>query len=34
MTSHTDLDGREAIAQRLVDSTTQALETLSVHLGP
>jgi hypothetical protein len=33
MTSHTDLDACEAIAQRLVDSTTQALETLSVHLG-
>lgn len=33
MTAHTDLDAREALAERLVDDTTHALETLSVHLG-
>jgi hypothetical protein len=33
MTAHTDLDAREALAERLVDATTHALETLSVHLG-
>jgi hypothetical protein len=33
MTAHTDLDAREALAQRLVDDTTHALETLSVYLG-
>jgi SAM-dependent methyltransferase len=33
MTAQTGLDGREAFAERLVDATTQALETLSVHLG-
>jgi hypothetical protein len=33
MTAHTDLDAREALADRLVDATTHALETLSVHLG-
>jgi SAM-dependent methyltransferase len=33
MTAHTDLDAREALAERLVDATTQALETLSVYLG-
>jgi hypothetical protein len=29
----TDLDAREALAERLVDATTHAFETLSVHLG-
>jgi SAM-dependent methyltransferase len=33
MTAHTDLDARKALAERLVDATTHALETLSVHLG-
>jgi SAM-dependent methyltransferase len=33
MTAHTDLDAREALAERLVDDTTHALETLSVYLG-
>jgi SAM-dependent methyltransferase len=33
MTTHTDLDAREALAERLVDDTTHALETLSVYLG-
>jgi len=33
MTTHTGLDAREALAERLVDATTHALETLSVHLG-
>jgi SAM-dependent methyltransferase len=33
MITHTDLDAREALAERLVDATTHALETLSVHLG-
>jgi SAM-dependent methyltransferase len=33
MTAHTDLDARQALAERLVDATTHALETLSVHLG-
>ena len=33
MTAHTDLDAREALADRLVDATTHALETLSIHLG-
>jgi SAM-dependent methyltransferase len=33
MTAHTDLEAREALAERLVDATTHALETLSVHLG-
>ena len=33
MTAPADLDGREALAERLIDNTTQALETLSVHLG-
>jgi SAM-dependent methyltransferase len=33
MTSRTDLDARHALAERLVDGTTHALETLSVHLG-
>jgi len=33
MTAHTDLDAREALAERLVDATTHALETLSVYLG-
>jgi hypothetical protein len=33
MTTHTDLDAREALAERLVDATTHALETLSVYLG-
>jgi hypothetical protein len=32
MTPHTDLDAREALAERLVNATTHALETLSVHL--
>ena len=33
MTAHTDLDAREALAERLVDDTTHALEMLSVYLG-
>jgi SAM-dependent methyltransferase len=33
MTTHTDLDAREALAERLVDATTHALETLGVYLG-
>ena len=33
MTTQTDLDVREALAERLVDATTHALETLSVYLG-
>jgi 2-polyprenyl-3-methyl-5-hydroxy-6-metoxy-1,4-benzoquinol methylase len=33
MTAHTDLDAREVLAERLVDATTHALETLSVYLG-
>ncbi len=33
MTAHTELDAREALAQRLVDDVTRALETLSVYLG-
>jgi SAM-dependent methyltransferase len=33
MTAHTGLDAREALAERLVDDTTHALETLSVYLG-
>jgi hypothetical protein len=33
MTTDTGLDAREALAERLVDGTTHALETLSVHLG-
>lgn len=33
MTAHTNLDAREALAERLVDDTTHALETLSIYLG-
>jgi SAM-dependent methyltransferase len=33
MTTHIELDDREALAERLVDATTHALEALSVHLG-
>jgi Rv2258c-like winged HTH domain len=33
MTAHTDLDAREALAERLVDDTTRALEILIVSLG-
>jgi SAM-dependent methyltransferase len=33
MPAHTDIDAREALAERLVDHTTHALETLSVYLG-
>jgi SAM-dependent methyltransferase len=33
MTARTDLDAREALAERLVDDTTHSLETLSVYLG-
>jgi 2-polyprenyl-3-methyl-5-hydroxy-6-metoxy-1,4-benzoquinol methylase len=33
MTAHTDTDARETLAERLVDDTTHALETLSVYLG-
>jgi SAM-dependent methyltransferase len=35
MTAYTDvdIDAREALAERLVDDTTHALETLSVYLG-
>jgi SAM-dependent methyltransferase len=33
MTAPADLDAREALAERLVDHTTHALETLSIYLG-
>jgi SAM-dependent methyltransferase len=33
MTARTEVDDREALAERLVDDTTHALEILSVHLG-
>jgi hypothetical protein len=33
MTARTDLEASEALAERLVDDTTHALETLSVYLG-
>ena len=33
MITHTDLDAREALAERLVGAATHALETLSIHLG-
>jgi hypothetical protein len=33
MTAHTDLGVRDALAVRLIDDTTHALETLSVYLG-
>jgi hypothetical protein len=33
MTAPTDLDAREALAQRLLDDTTHVLEMLSVYLG-
>ncbi len=33
MTAHTELDAREALAERLIDDTTHALETLGVYLG-
>jgi SAM-dependent methyltransferase len=33
MTARTDLDAREALAERLVEATTHALETFSVYLG-
>jgi hypothetical protein len=33
MTAHTDLDAREALAERLVDDTTHALEMPSIYLG-
>jgi SAM-dependent methyltransferase len=33
MTSRTEVDAREALAERLVDDVTRALETLSVYLG-
>jgi SAM-dependent methyltransferase len=33
MTAHTELDAREALAERLVDDVTGALETLGVYLG-
>jgi SAM-dependent methyltransferase len=33
MTARTDMDAREALAERLVDDVTHALETLSVYLG-
>jgi hypothetical protein len=33
MTTHPDLDVREALAGRLVDDTSHALETLSVCVG-
>src|SRR6266540_1460037 len=33
MTTNTDVDAREALAERLVDDVTRSLETLSVYLG-
>jgi SAM-dependent methyltransferase len=33
MTTHADVDAREALAERLVDDVTRAMETLSVYLG-
>jgi SAM-dependent methyltransferase len=33
MTAHTELDAREALAERLIDDVTGALETLGVYLG-
>jgi SAM-dependent methyltransferase len=33
MTARTEVDAREALAERLVDDTTHVLETLSVYLG-
>jgi SAM-dependent methyltransferase len=33
MTARTDLDAREALAERLIDDVTGALETLGVYLG-
>jgi SAM-dependent methyltransferase len=33
MTTHTELDAREALAERLIDDVTGALETLGVYLG-
>jgi SAM-dependent methyltransferase len=33
MTACTEVDAREALAERLVDDTTHSLETLSVYLG-
>jgi hypothetical protein len=33
MTAHTDLDAREALAERLIDDTTRSLEMLGVYLG-
>jgi SAM-dependent methyltransferase len=33
MTTHTDVDAREALAERLVDDLTHSLEMLSVYLG-
>jgi hypothetical protein len=33
MTAPTDLDVREALAERLLDDTTHVLEMLSVYLG-
>src|SRR6266498_1551656 len=33
VTAHTELDAREALAERLIDDVTGALETLGVYLG-
>jgi hypothetical protein len=33
MTAPTDLDAREALAERLLDDRTHVLEMLSVYLG-
>jgi SAM-dependent methyltransferase len=33
MTTNTDVDAREALAERLLDDVTRSLETLSVYLG-
>ncbi len=33
MTTHTNVDAREALGERLVDDVTRSLETLSVYLG-
>jgi SAM-dependent methyltransferase len=33
MTAYTDTDARQALAERLIDDATHALEMLSVHLG-
>ena len=33
MPSHTDIEARKVLAERLIDDVTHSLETLSVYLG-